>query len=622
MRSKLTGRMQRYLGDASRAFERAPAEVTVAVVLAVALSYAIENVNEAFSAWLEIAAGCVIIVAAAWTGTLLHALGRIAARRRWAITLGGVLAGAAYIVFVADFEQAAEGWRAAMVAAAAAVWITAVPSLAADWRPYHGSRASGRVEEGVADTAAPEDFQATDRMRTVTGRFLLRVIGAALYCTALFAGLALAIGAVNALFELNLDSSLYAHVFGWIALVLGPWIVVGGLPHYVDRDAPHAEVAGVVQRMAAFLVPPLLALYYAILYAYAIRIALTGEVPKNLVSPLVFAAGVLAALGLLLFDPRSREATAFRTLRAAPPLFLPLAALGVWTIMLRVSQYGWTEFRLLRLLLLCGMALLALGATIQVLRRHRLSLHVVPLSLAALLLVSAAGPWSVQAVARRSQQARLDRGLAAVGIDPAVPARPSSQRRQVPATAYDDVAGSIRYLTSHFGPGALPPAIAAVVGSREDAWVVTRRLGLEPAGRSDHMEPPLAARLPEGAVIMLDGMSLRRVAGRSGERPEPGAAMTVTQDSTRLLINEAGEQFTADLGRLLALLLETPMDAPGGRRGGRLGPTTARLDVHDATGRRRGTLIVLDIFILYEGGQYVMRSFDGILLLEASAAEP
>jgi 4-amino-4-deoxy-L-arabinose transferase-like glycosyltransferase len=176
--------------------------------------------------------------------------------------------------------------------------------------------------------------------------------------------------------------------------------------------------------MAAFLVPPLLVIYGAILYAYVIRIGITGEVPKNLVSPMVLAAGGLAALALLLFDPRPERGPADRALRWAPPLFLPLSVLGAAAILMRVDQYGWTEFRLLRLLLLLVMAGLAAAASLLLVRRRRFPLHVMLLVLAAALVLTASGPWGAVAVARRSQQARLDTALPDRGH------RPGGHQRQ------------------------------------------------------------------------------------------------------------------------------------------------------------------------------------------------
>src|SRR5690606_39228449 len=219
------------------------------------------------------------------------------------------------------FEYEAERWRAFLLVAAAVAWLVAVPAFA-------GERAG-----------------AVQRMRRIDGRILLRLIGAQLYGIALFAGLALALRAIDVLFELRLRSEIYGHVWGWISFVLVPWVVLGGLRDYVRSLDQESAVAGVAQRIALFLVPPLLAVYSVILSAYVVRIFITQEIPKNLVSPLVLAAGGIAALGLLLFDPRPAARGVNRWLRIAPALFLPLVPLGMWALVLRTNQYGLTEFR-------------------------------------------------------------------------------------------------------------------------------------------------------------------------------------------------------------------------------------------------------------------------------------
>jgi hypothetical protein len=211
MATTLTDRARRYLADAAGAFERAPVEVTVAVAVAVAFSWSVEAGGEAFRAWMELAVAGILIGVFAWTGTLLDALegsGRPPSMRRWIITGLGAAVTAAYAILVLNSERASEGWRALMLVLAAVLWLLAVPAVAGPWS------------------------EATRRVRVVGGRFLLRVIGALLYCAALYAGLALALAAINTLFELNLGGDIYAHVSGWIFLVLAPWIIIGGLPDY------------------------------------------------------------------------------------------------------------------------------------------------------------------------------------------------------------------------------------------------------------------------------------------------------------------------------------------------------------------------------------------------------
>jgi hypothetical protein len=340
---------------------------------------------------------------------------------------------------------------------------------------------------------------------------------------------------------------------------------------------------------------------------------------------MVLAAGALAGLALFLFDPapRSGDASAFRSLRAAPPLFLPLAALGVWAIMLRVSQYGWTELRLLRLVVLVVLGILAVAATIQVVRRQRFALHHALLALAAALLLSAVGPWSIMAASRHSQQARLDNALAAVGIDPSAPpsaARaasvPDTTGRAVPGEAYDEVNATARYLVTHFGIGALPAALAPLAAA-EDRHDVAARLGLRRTAPATLPDRGLGARFGAGTVVGLDGWRVQRIAaapGRSAGRPATAGVVAV-QDSMRLRFQVDGEALVADMAALVASLNVDP----DGRMAG-LREESAALPVATTGGAPRGHLLVLDIWLQSEGGTVVLQRLDALLLRRAEDA--
>jgi hypothetical protein len=591
MGSTLTGRGRRYISDAARAWERAPVEVSTALLLAAAWSYSVEAGGDVMRDWLELAVAGVLVMAFAWTGTLLHALGAVTHRIRWIITLAGTGAVALYWLLVLDFRLATEGWRAVMLIAAAVLCVAALPWLAR---------------------------RSIDEMRAVSGRFLLRVIGGALYCAALFAGLALAVGAVNTLFELNLDSEIYAHVFGWIAFALGPWIVFGGVREYATPA--DSAVAPVVHRMAAFLVPPLVAIYFLILYAYMVRIGVTGEVPKNLVSPMVFAAGVLVGLALLLFDPRERSTIADWLLRVAVPLFVPLSALGAWTILMRVGQYGWTEFRLLRLLLVLAFGVMAVAGSVQLMRRRRLSLHVVLLGLAGLLLLSAVGPWSVHAVSRRSQEARLATSLRAAGIEPGEtpPSQAPETDRVIDADAYDQILNTGQYLSSHHGAAALPPVLRDappphdVTLRREEGDVhgALRGLGLRPAPR-EATEPEMRyGRMAHTGAVEVAGVRVRRVYAAPYRGETASGDITAVQDGSTLRMRVDGANLTVRLDELAALLR-------GGRdpRAGELSPEEARLLVRGEDGAEVGALMVLEVNIETTPEGLRLHRLDGVLLL-------
>jgi hypothetical protein len=611
----LVRRGTRYLTDAARAFERAPVEIVILIVVAVAYSHTVQTDTSAIP-MMELAIAGLLLMAFAWTGTLLHALGAWTARGRRIVTLAGAVVAGLYAWHVLDLERGTEGWRAAMVLTAATLWVVAVPALAGE---------PGRRLEG-----------ATDRVRAVAGRVLLRAIGAGLYAVALYAGLALALAAIDTLFELGLDYRIYAHVAGWIFLVLAPWLVIAGLPEYAQPVEPRRELAGVARRMLTFLLPPLVALYYAILYAYTIRIAITGEVPQNLVSPLVIAAGVLAALALFLFDPRAREEGWSRLLRAAPPLFLPLAALGIYAVSLRVGQYGWTEFRLLRVIVLAGLALLAAAGTVQLVRGRRFSLHGAPAAFAALMVLAAVGPWSVIAVSRSSQQARLDSALRQAGVDPAVPsvavepprargpARPvaapgpgpeaaTPELTTIPRDLYWDLRSTALYLAEQHGVETLPPALASVADSPEARFDLPARAGLRPEPTPADADRALRLRLARWTPVPLAGATAHYVSAPG--RPGVAAGRAALVPGTTLLrIVADGEAYTVDLERLS----REPAD-PARRTGewGELSPDVAALPVHDGRGAHRGTLIVLMANLQSEGDALDLRLLEGLLILDA-----
>jgi hypothetical protein len=626
--SALTARARRYLADAAHAFDHAPVEVTLSVLLAITFSYAVASDAEPLREWFEIAVVMLLTGAIAFTATLLHALGAWHARTRWLVTAAGAVAAALYGMFVLDLELAAEAWRAAGLVAGAALLVLSAPALAGLGR-------------------ATRAGSATERFRRVTGRLVLRTIAVLLYAAALYAGLALAVGAVNTLFELDLDARIYIHTLGWVFFVLVTWVVVGGLPDYVRPGGDAGPVAAAVHRVSAFLVTPLLAIYYLILYAYAIRIAVTGELPKNLVSPLVLAAGLIAGIALVLFDragtdpdrpddaaadgapgarsaagrvtgdgavtavddvdgmttPAPRGAASFRSLRSAALLFVPLCGLGVWAVGMRVAQYGWTEFRGLRMMLLVTLGVLALGAIVRVVRRATMPVHVLPLTLAVVTVLSVVGPWNLLALSRRSQQTRLADAMGRAGIEWNATAVNDTI---IPNEPHREITETARYLRSHFGARALPALFARHAEVSERYEDVVYAAGLRTA------RPDLAA--PGGAYSQLDnGAVLEETEDATlyhvrlnlhGMRPRPGSPRSAAADSAArravsdtsagslaLRIPVGGLTLFADLAPLSRQLLSDPSSSRG------LSPDLARIPLTDASGRRRGDLFVLEIGI-------------------------
>lgn len=597
--------IRRHVSGLGRAAERAPVEVLLALMVAVAFSFAVELGDDGGSLrpWLELAVFALLAGAAAWTGTLLHALGAWSSRRRWAATAAGFALATLYATFFLRLDLLGHAWRAALLVMAAVAWVLALPSITG----------------GGGDRVT--------RFRRIDGRVLLRVFAACLYAAALFVGLAAALAAIDSLFDLDMQPTVYVHVFGWLAYALVPLVVVGGVDDYVRPIEETSPVANVIHRLAGFLLLPLLALYYAIVYAYALRIAIAGELPRNLVSPLVLASGAVALLALILFDRRNGGAV--RALRLVPPLFIPLGMLGLWALALRVQQYGWTEFRYVRVAVLAALLVLAVFATVQIVRRRTLALHLVPLVLGAVLLLSAVGPWSALDVSRRSQQARLTAALEDAGaLDPnghaTVAAEPA---RVIPVETHRDITSIAEYLLVHFGRDALAPLFAGDLPDDDHLHDLATHLGLRAAPAVEEVrffsgrlatDVPVSG-LPDGTLYRVlleprhDQAALREPAPSTSAR------------GTRVAIRALGEPLTAELEPLIDWLIAA--SGEGAMRGGAaprrpmrggdqpLPPDSAVVPLLDASGSERGRLLVLQIDVQIERERLNILRMEGLAVL-------
>ncbi|HEX7049005.1 MAG TPA: DUF4153 domain-containing protein [Longimicrobiales bacterium] len=611
MSSPMTGvgrSLRRLREDARNAFYQAPLEVAIGFLVAGLFSYMLET-ETGPDAWAPLAVFAAVALPLVFGTTLLHARGRLGARGRWVGAVLAVAVAAYYAFAIFDPELESEGWRAALLAAASVALLSLLP-----------------VVEGGAATARRERFWLFN------ARLAARVATVAGYGLALFLGLAAALGSVTALFDVDVSGVAYGHLFGWIAFALVPWIVVGGVPALAAEPQPVAPAARRYFRwLDAYLLAPLLVTYAAILYAYVVRIVVVGEVPKNVLSPLVLGAGLLWLAADFLFEPLRDApdggAGLAALVRVYPLALLPMVGLGVWAVGVRVEQYGWTEFRYIRLAVFLGLGILGILAGVRIRRGRAAPLVEAPALLAGVLLLAAVGPWGALAVSRRSQQARLAAviGAARRSAAPAGARGDGEGQVAVPAQLVREIDSSARYLARHFGVAAVA-AVAPEAGEAAERRTgrFAAALGFIPASES----PPMlvVAGLPDSAAVpgVVDGTWYRVRLGVTGPTgPWPGgsaclempgglgrvprgprgsmarrlAGLSLALDTTahRIRAGWNGAELSADLAPLVARVI-AQMDA-GCRHGVDLAPLEARIDLRDAAGRRRGQLILTRIAV-------------------------
>ncbi len=235
----------------------------------------------------------------------------------------------------------------------------------------------------------------------------LSFLTAVLYSTTLFAGLSLAILAIDQLFEVQIPERIYGYLAAMVFFFFNTLLFVGNIPdlHVTDQEEDFPKG---LRLFTQYVLLPLVALYVLILLGYEVKILVQWTLPKGWVSYLVLCSGIFGILAFLLVYPL-KESTVWvrRFNRYFYWLLIPLILLMMVAIYTRIDQYGVTEPRYLVALLACWLFIVSLYFIVS----RKDDIRFIPVSLAIVLLLASVGPLSGFEVAKRNQKHRLSRVL-------------------------------------------------------------------------------------------------------------------------------------------------------------------------------------------------------------------
>ncbi|MBK9335445.1 MAG: DUF4153 domain-containing protein [Lewinellaceae bacterium] len=226
------------------------------------------------------------------------------------------------------------------------------------------------------------------------------------YAHILFGGLALALLAVNELFNLDIDDKMYAHLFVLLAGVFQTAFFLAHFPRRFGFDEQDRSYNAVFKNLCQYILIPIVGLYFLILYAYSVKILVTWNLPHGWVSSLVLGFSV-AGIFTYLINYLLPQYSDIKIVHAYRKWFwwvlLPMVGLLFVAIGRRISDYGITPERYyvahagVWLLAMCGYFLWSKTDNIKF----------IPISLGLFVLVAVVGPFSAFNVAQRNQTAIL-----------------------------------------------------------------------------------------------------------------------------------------------------------------------------------------------------------------------
>lgn len=265
----------------------------------------------------------------------------------------------------------------------------------------------------------------------------LRFLISAFYAAVLYVGLAIALFAIDGLFNVTIHSDVYLRLFIVLSAGFTTIFFLAGVPiNFRSLDEEQHYPRG-LKIFTQYVLIPLMTIYLAILLVYEIKIAINWELPKGLVSTLILGYAVFGILSLLLIYPiKEKEGNGWIKLfsRFFYLMMIPLMVLLILAVIKRVGNYGITESRYILIILAAWLT----GVTGYFLFSKRQNIKVIPISLFVLAILSIYGPQSAFSISRVSQTARLKKLMAD---------KDKLSREEIPAV--------VRYLVDRHGLASL-----------------------------------------------------------------------------------------------------------------------------------------------------------------------
>jgi hypothetical protein len=279
-------------------------------------------------------------------------------------------------------------------------------------------------------------------------RLFFRVIVTGVYAHVLFAGLAIALLALDKLFGVPIEPTAYPRLWAVIGFVVTTWLFLGWMPPDIGALERERSYPLGLKVFAQYLLVPIVIGYLVILTAYLVKVLITWDWPSGWIGWLVSSVATVGIFSLLMLHPAADD-DGDRWVRTYWRWFFPAvlpAILMLWlAIYQRIAQYGITERRYFLLVLSVWLAGIAIYYALS---RSR-NIKLIPLTLCVGALVTIAGPAGAYRVSERSQVHRLAGLLERNGI--LVDGRAGTAPGTVSADDRREISAVLRYLLTTHG---------------------------------------------------------------------------------------------------------------------------------------------------------------------------
>lgn len=246
-------------------------------------------------------------------------------------------------------------------------------------------------------------FFKRDHFEFYVIRLLSRFFVTIFYSLVLFGGLSAICFTLDKLLNVNFPMNIYYYIWLVVAGFFAPCFFLAGLPYYFEH-MDSENYPKLLKILLLYIVTPLISIYTAILYLYFAKILITVQWPIGLVAHLVLWYSLISIAVIFLISPlRESNKWAYSFIFWFTKLVIPLMVMMFISIGIRIKAYGITENRYFVVVigLWAVVVMFYLGFS-----KNRRNI-VLPITLAAVAVLSVVGPWSAYSVSKASQNNRL-----------------------------------------------------------------------------------------------------------------------------------------------------------------------------------------------------------------------
>lgn len=233
----------------------------------------------------------------------------------------------------------------------------------------------------------------------------LRILTSVLYSGVLYIGIALALSAIEKLWNIHISSNTFFELFATIGILFNSIFFLAGIPtqFHLGEQKPAYPIG--LKVFTQYILIPLMSLYMVILALYEIKIISAQMLPKGIVVWMVIGYSFFGILSLLLIYPikKLQENKWIHTFsRLFYIVLIPFLVLLFIAIGIRVKHYGVTQERY---------SIVSIGIWLTLITFLLIikpnTLKAIPVTLCIFALVATYGPLSAPSISLRSQLNQL-----------------------------------------------------------------------------------------------------------------------------------------------------------------------------------------------------------------------